>query len=289
MRHSESDYIHPCAEITLNVWKKNGGKTNTTRVNLVRKRFDTQEFAQREIRLIAMMRNMIVWGSLLPLCIGLGPSVAHAEELKILPADVTLTGPHASQRLLVVAEDNGQIAGDQTPQAKFSSSHPAIAAVDSAGVVRAAADGEATITAVVDGKQTTVKVTVRKTKEPSGWSFRNHVIPMMTRAGCNSGACHGALAGKGGLKLSLRGYDPDSDHFVLTRQALGRRVDRSEPARSLVLLKPTRAVQHGGGQKIEPGSADFTFSPTGLPPALRVRAPTNRASSAWKWSPPRRS
>src|ERR1700757_4738698 len=76
-------------------------------------------------------------------------------------------------------------------------------------------------------------------------SFRNHVLPLMTRAGCNSGACHGALAGKGGLKLSLRGYDPESDYFVLTRQARGRRVDLVEPDKSLMLLKPTLAVPHG--------------------------------------------
>lgn len=88
-------------------------------------------------------------------------------------------------------------------------------------------------------------------------SFRNEVIPMMTKVGCNSGGCHGALAGKGGLKLSLRGYDPESDHFVLTRQTLGRRVDTVEPSASLLLLKPTMAIPHGGGQKLEVGSPDF--------------------------------
>src|SRR3989442_4030721 len=87
--------------------------------------------------------------------------------------------------------------------------------------------------------------------------FRNEVIPILTRAGCNSGACHGALAGKGGLKLSLRGYDPQSDHFVLTRQALGRRVDRQEPARSLLLIKPTMVLPHGGGLRLEAGSAGY--------------------------------
>src|SRR5437764_11558339 len=88
-------------------------------------------------------------------------------------------------------------------------------------------------------------------------SFRNQIIPLLTKIGCNSGACQGALAGKGGFKLSLRGYDPGTDHFVMTRQALGRRVDRLEPARSLLLLKPTRAIKHGGGQKLEVGTPDY--------------------------------
>ncbi len=191
------------------------------------------------------------------LCFALHQSGGFAAELKILPTDVTLTGARANQRLLVVAEEDGRVIGERTAQAKFTSSHPAVASVDATGVVRSVGDGEATITAMVDGKNAHVKVSVRKTKEPSAWSFRNHIVPMMTRAGCNSGACHGALAGKGGLKLSLRGYDPDSDHFALTRQALGRRIDRNEPGRSLVLLKPTQAVAHGGGQKILPDSADY--------------------------------
>jgi hypothetical protein len=96
-----------------------------------------------------------------------------------------------------------------------------------------------------------------KAQAPPAWSFRNHVLPVLTRAGCNSGACHGALAGKGGLKLSLRGYDPAADHFALTRQALGRRIDRTAPAKSLFLLKPTLSVAHGGGQRVEVGSPEY--------------------------------
>src|SRR5215510_11716081 len=98
---------------------------------------------------------------------------------------------------------------------------------------------------------------VPEPKSDSSPSFRNQVLPILTRIGCNSGACHGALAGKGGLKLSLRGYAPADDYFVLTRQANARRVNLSEPARSLMLLKPTLALPHGGGQKLEVNSSDY--------------------------------
>src|SRR5215471_8752990 len=175
----------------------------------------------------------------------------------VLPEESTLVGQGASQRLRVMLRESGKFVGDRTDQAKFVSSNPAAVTVDKAGIVRAVADGEAIITATVEGKQATATVSAKGAKQSASPSFRNHVIPMMTKIGCNSGACHGALAGKGGLKLSLRGYAPATDHFVLTRQANGRRVDPLEPARSLVLLKPTMAVSHGGGQKIEPESADY--------------------------------
>jgi hypothetical protein len=90
-----------------------------------------------------------------------------------------------------------------------------------------------------------------------GWSFRNHVIPVLTRLGCNSGACHGPAAGKGGFKLTLRGYDPEADYNTLTRQSLGRRTNKLEPARSLLLLKPTMTIGHGGGKRLEVGSLEY--------------------------------
>ncbi|MCI0339081.1 MAG: DUF1553 domain-containing protein [Acidobacteria bacterium] len=90
-----------------------------------------------------------------------------------------------------------------------------------------------------------------------GWSFRNHVIPVLTRLGCNSGACHGAAAGKNGFKLTLRGYDPELDYTVLSRQSLGRRINKIEPARSLFLLKPTMAIAHGGGKRLDVNSLEY--------------------------------
>src|SRR5437763_15369533 len=96
---------------------------------------------------------------------------------------------------------------------------------------------------------------VNRSAEPVP-TFRNHVLPVLTKAGCNGGSCHGAAAGKGGLKLTLRGFDPLSDYAVLTHQALGRRVARHDPAHSLLLLKPTTQIGHGGGERFKKGSLD---------------------------------
>ncbi|MGH8246330.1 MAG: DUF1549 domain-containing protein, partial [Gammaproteobacteria bacterium] len=101
-------------------------------------------------------------------------------------------------------------------------------------------------------------------------SFANNVLPVMTKMGCNSGACHGAAAGKNGFKLTLRGYDPEVDYMVLTRQALGRRVNKVEPARSLILLKPALSLPHGGGKRFEVKSLEYevlsSWIAAGTPP-----------------------
>lgn len=90
-----------------------------------------------------------------------------------------------------------------------------------------------------------------------GPSFRNEIIPILSKHGCNSGGCHGALAGKGGFRLSLFGYDPEGDYHAITREARGRRIEPSDPGRSLLLTKATTALKHTGGKRIEPGSDDY--------------------------------
>jgi hypothetical protein len=90
---------------------------------------------------------------------------------------------------------------------------------------------------------------------PSGpVSFRLDVMPVFFRAGCNSGGCHGAAAGKDGFHLSLFGYDPAGDYYRLTQQIVGRRIDLSMPEQSLLLLKATGMVPHSGGRRFKPGS-----------------------------------
>lgn len=82
-------------------------------------------------------------------------------------------------------------------------------------------------------------------------TFLKDVMPIFNKSGCTSGPCHGAAKGKNGFKLSLRGYDPDFDYEALLYDVVGRRYNRADPARSLLLAKPTMQVPHGGGMRFE--------------------------------------
>src|SRR2546423_15660761 len=87
--------------------------------------------------------------------------------------------------------------------------------------------------------------------------FERHVAALLGKHGCSAGACHGSFQGKGGLRLSLFGHDPALDFEALTRGALGRRIDLGEPEKSLVLLKASGQVGHGGGKRFDRGSPDW--------------------------------
>lgn len=87
--------------------------------------------------------------------------------------------------------------------------------------------------------------------------FTRHVVPALTKLGCSSGACHGSFQGRGGLRLSLLGFDPVADYRALVRDGGGRRVCRTAPERSLLLLKPLTAIPHGGGKRLDPNSPAY--------------------------------
>jgi len=170
-------------------------------------------------------------------------AIGGAQDIMLLPGAIRLTDPKASQRVIALARSE---KSDRQVEPKLTIGNPKVARLEGDMVIPVG-DGETTLHADFAGKKATAKIRVEKFGTEHAWSFRNHIIPVLTRLGCNSGACHGALAGKGGFKLSLRGYAPEDDHFALTRQALSRRVNAQEPARSLMLLKPTFAQPHGGG------------------------------------------
>ncbi len=174
----------------------------------------------------------------------------------ILPERFTLTGPAARQPLLVESRRDGDYVGQLTDHMVWTSSNPKVVKIED-GVALPVGDGMATLTAKAGDYAATADVTVVQFDRPAEISFRNQVQSVLAKSGCNSGACHGAAAGKNGFKLSLRGYDADADFFTITRQDRGRRIVPSDPARSLMLLKPTGVLPHKGGVRFEVGSVDY--------------------------------
>jgi hypothetical protein len=88
-------------------------------------------------------------------------------------------------------------------------------------------------------------------------TFESDVQPLLTRLGCNSGACHGKSRGQNGFALSLLGFDSDFDYGALVGEARGRRVFSAAPESSLVLRKASAQIPHGGGKRLDVGSAHF--------------------------------
>jgi len=184
------------------------------------------------------------------------PSFAADGSITVLPSKFTLSGPNARQTLIVERLQNGELTGEVTGKIAFQSSNPNVVRIEN-GVVIPVGNGTADIVATANGRAATATVMVTRFDKTAPWSFRNHVQSVLTKAGCNSGACHGAAAGKNGFKLSLRGYDPVADFNTITRQARGRRIVPSDPGRSLLLTKPSGAVPHKGGLRFEVDSPEY--------------------------------
>ena len=175
--------------------------------------------------------------------------------LELVPGEISLQGARATQRVLALNVDEGMFVGE-AGECHFTSDAPDVASIEN-GVVVAKQNGTATITVASGDRSASAKVTVTGVDEPWAWSFRHHVLPVLSRKDCNSGGCHGSLAGKGGFRLSLRAYDPESDYRTITREARGRRIELGEPGRSLILTKPTTAVSHKGGNRLVPESREY--------------------------------
>ena len=186
----------------------------------------------------------------------IAPPLCAQTGLQTLPPQAELRSSESKQQFLAESLQGG-FHNDATSKATWASSNPNVAKVDAAGLVTPVADGDAIITAALGAAKATAIVKVAGLKQPFNWSFRNHVVPVMTKTGCNQGACHGALAGKNGFKLTLRGYDPDVDYDTRTRQSLGRRVSLPDPPASLLLQKASFGIPHGGGLRFKKDSLEY--------------------------------
>ena len=172
--------------------------------------------------------------------------------LEIQPAQVALGGKFDSSQILVTAKlESGDVA-DVTRLAALNLADDC-AQISAAGHIQARRDGTTTLTASLGTMKVTAPVRVSGVSEKRVVDFIQDVNPVMTKLGCNAGACHGSKDGKYGFKLSLRGYDPIFDVRSLKDDLAGRRLNAASPDDSLMLLKATAGVPHEGGQRTKVG------------------------------------
>jgi hypothetical protein len=195
--------------------------------------------------------------SLLILSILLLPLAAGADTLQVFPAVAQLDHAGDAQRMVVLRTRDDGVTVDVTTQAAVSFDNGEVAQWTEAFRLAPKADGEATATFTVGELTVTAPVKVANAGVTPAVSFRNDILPVLMRAGCNSGACHGSAQGKNGFHLSLFGYDPASDYISLTRESRSRRMDPAQPDASLMLLKPLGEVPHDGGAKIVKGDGMY--------------------------------
>jgi hypothetical protein len=202
---------------------------------------------------------------LVSMIIGLGllatTTIQAATTYQVTPANVALKGNFDRAQLLVQAEaQDGEVddtSTDATHQAHYSSSDAAIVTVNARGQLLANGNGQANIIITLGDWQAEVAVTVDEVVAEPQIGFMEHVRPVISKHGCNAGACHASQHGKGGFILSVFGFDPGKDRRNIVMDQLQRRVNFIDPANSLLLLKPTLAVGHGGGKRLQKGSVDY--------------------------------
>jgi hypothetical protein len=189
---------------------------------------------------------LLVLAAILP-----GPAASAGEpsltKLEAYPPEIQLTGARDRQLVVVQATYENGITRDVTAEAAIAPADPSLVRRDG-NTYWAVKDGPTTIRVELGGKTVEVPLTVAKAAEVAPLTFRQDVMPIFMRSGCNMGSCHGAARGKDGFRLSLFGFDPDGDHFRLTREIPGRRINLAVPADSALLEKATGEVQHTGGK-----------------------------------------
>jgi len=224
----------------------------------------------------------MVWASRL-VCLAVGVGVVLAEEAAASDTSATetagvatlrlhfntepaatnrvalkLRGADARQQLLASARLTNGTWRDYTRLVTYEVTPANVAKVEKSGLVTPLADGTATITARAPGGITdSLTLTVESFKAAAPINFPNQIVPIFTKAGCSGGGCHGKSAGQNGFRLSLLGFEPAEDYDHLVKEARGRRLFPAAPERSLLLLKGTATLPHGGGKRLEPDSDDY--------------------------------
>ena len=196
------------------------------------------------------------------------PASASPVSLRIVPQDVTVRGAQASQHFLALAEYADGLIRDVTSQAHFSVSENDKGDIDGSGKFVAKISGDVVLTAQFGGRSAKTAIRIEDASEPRPFTFARDIGGILTKRGCNDTSCHGGVKGRGGFKLSIHAQSPREDYKwiveggtfrVLTADSDPKtpRINLKEPEKSLLLLKPTFTVPHGGGVRFEVGSSNY--------------------------------
>ena len=211
----------------------------------------------------------VVTLSYLVLALPLLASSSKLLSLRILPDEPTLWGASAAQRFVLLGFYADGLQRDVTSEAQFTLSGDGIASLEEHGRLVALSDGTVTLRADLDGETAEIRVTVSGATEKRPFSFGRDIGSILTKRGCNTNDCHGSVKGKGGFKLSANALYPREDYRwiveggtyqVLSPESKGPkkpRIDLEKPDQSMLLLKPTMGIGHGGGQRFSVDSTDY--------------------------------
>jgi hypothetical protein len=176
------------------------------------------------------------------------------NSVQVFPADIQLNTNRSKQSFVVQAIYANGITRDVTTEAKVTFANPSLTKLEKA-IIYPLADGKTEMRVEFGGRVVTLPVEVKNAKADRPISFKLDVMPVFMKAGCNQGSCHGAARGKDGFRLSLFGFDPDGDHYRLTREVNGRRINLALPQECLLMEKATGRVPHTGGTRFKEDSA----------------------------------
>ena len=182
----------------------------------------------------------------------------HAENtISVYPTEVVLSGQRAFQGLLVSQTAADGATRDLTREVRYRSLNEDVCSVDADGQISARGDGRGVVEIMAGPQSLRVPVTVRQTKQTEVCYFATDIIPILSRHGCNSSACHGKAEGQNGFQLSVFGFDEVADYAALVREGRGRRIFPAAPDQSLLLAKASGTVPHRGGVRLAVDSKEY--------------------------------
>ncbi len=179
----------------------------------------------------------------------------EARSIRVTPNPISLGGSNRLQQLQVTATGPEGRQFDVTHHATLRIGDSNTAVLEGT-TLRGVSDGDTQLSVLYGNHAVTLKVAVSDHATFPPVHFKNDIMPILSKLGCNSGGCHGKQSGQNGFKLSVFGFDPQADYNALVKEARGRRVSLAAPGGSLLVAKTSNTVAHGGGARTTSGSAD---------------------------------